>query len=63
MTKLGAPGWKEKKGWKGKRRGEEEGRGELEGMGYSKWRNDRDESKERDILIEGASTGLAETWL
>ena len=24
-----------------------------------RWRKDRDESKERDILIEGAITGLA----
>ena len=37
---------------KGEMRGEKEGRAELEGMEYSRWRKDRYESKERDILIE-----------
>ena len=32
-------------------------------MGWSRWRKDRYENKERDILIEGAITGSAETWL
>ena len=30
-------------------------------MAESRWRKDRDESKERDILIEGVIMGLAET--
>ena len=40
---------------------EEEGRrgGELEGMGWLRWRKDRDENKERDILIEEAIMRLA----
>ena len=43
--------------------GEGEGRGELEGLGWLRWKKDRDESKERDILIGGAIIGLVETWL
>ena len=48
-----------KGGWNGSRRGEGERGGQLEGMELSRWRKDRDESKERDILIEGAIVGLA----
>ena len=44
---------------KGKMEGEGDGGGELEGMGYLRWRKNRDESKERDNLIEGAIVGLA----
>ena len=47
----------------GERRGEEKGRGECEGMGWSGRDGGRTESKERDILIEGAIIGLVETWL
>ena len=43
----------EKEGWKRKMRGEGEVGEELEGTGYLRWRKNRDESKERDILIEG----------
>ena len=39
--------------------GKGKGRGEFEGMGYSRWRKDRDESKEVDILIVGAIMGVA----
>ena len=49
----------EKGGWKGKRRKKENGRGELEGLGESRWSKDRDESKERDILIGESVIGLA----
>ena len=38
---------------------EGEWEGEVEGTGQLRWRKDRDESKERDILIEGAIMGLA----
>ena len=31
-----------------------EGGRELDGMGWSRWRKDKYESKERDILIEGS---------
>ena len=40
-----------------KRRGKEKGQGELEEMGWPRWRKNRNESKERDILIEGAIMG------
>ena len=46
---------------KDNRREEGKWQGELEGMGQSRWNKDRDESKERDNLIEGAIIGLAET--
>ena len=39
--------------------GEKGGGGELEGMRWLRWRKDRFESKERDILIEGAIMELA----
>ena len=53
---------------KGERRveKEEEGRGEnvgkLGGTGYSRWRKDRDESKEIYVLIEGDIMGLERNW-
>ena len=42
-----------------KEEGERERQGELEGTGWSRWRKVRDESKERDILIEDAIMRLA----
>ena len=41
--------------------GEGEGQGEREGTGQLRWKKDKDESKEREILMEGAIMGIVKS--